>query len=94
MVEIVGVVFSTKVVETLILRIDKNGWIQEKSVGIDDQIAVENAWNYESCIQFDELLEVPTISFVFVMINSDLVGKGKNRFVDDDTTINLCLERG
>jgi hypothetical protein len=91
-VEIVGVMFSTKVVETLILRIDETGWIQEKGVGVDDQITVENAWNNEPCIQFNKLLEVPTISVVLAMIDCNLVGKGKNRFVDDDATINLYLE--
>ena len=93
MLEIIFVVFSTKVVETLVFGIDEPSRIQEKRVGVDDQIAVENSRNDEPCIQFDELLEVPAVSLIFIVVDGNLVGKFKNGFVDHSATVDVDLER-
>jgi hypothetical protein len=84
MVEIMAVVFSPEIVLTLVFRIDEVSWFQKECIGVNDQISVQDSRYYETCIQLDELLEIPCISFIFAVINGDLVKKGENRFVDND----------
>lgn len=84
MVEIMAVVFSPEIVLALVFGIDEMGWCQEKSVGVNDQVAVQDSRYDNSCIQLDELLQIPAVSLIFAMVNRDLVKKGENGFVDHD----------
>jgi hypothetical protein len=84
MVKIMAVVFSPKIVLALVFRIDELSWFQKECVGVNDQISVQDSGYYDARIQFDELLEIPAISFIFAMVNCNLVRKWENRFVNDD----------
>jgi hypothetical protein len=84
MVKIMAVVFSPKIVLALVFRIDELSWFQKKCIGVNDQISVQDSRYYNARIQFDELLNIPAISFIFAMVNGNLVRKWENGFVNND----------
>jgi hypothetical protein len=75
MVEIMAVVFFPEIVLALVFGIDEMGRVYKKGVGVNHQIAVKNSDNDSACIQLDELLQIPAVSFIFAMVNRDLVKK-------------------
>jgi hypothetical protein len=84
MVKIMAVVFSSEIVVALVFRINELGRSQEKSVGVNDQIAVGDSRYDETRVQFDELLQIPGVSLIFAVIYRDLANKWENGFVNDD----------
>jgi len=79
-----AVVFSPEIVLALVFRIDEVSWFQKECICVNDQISVQDSGYYDARIQLDELLEIPAISFIFAMVNGNLVKKGENGFVNDD----------
>jgi hypothetical protein len=84
MVKIMAVVFSPEIVLALVFRIDELGRRQEKSVGVNDQVSVQDSRYNDTRIQLDELLQIPAVSTIFAVVNRDLVKKWKNGFVDNN----------
>ena len=94
MVKIMAVVFSPKIVLALVFRIDEMSWFQKECICVNDQISIQDSGYYNARIQFDELLKIPAISFIFAMVNGNLVKKWENGFVNNDAiTTNKCWNR-